>query len=50
MKKTLDEGKVIPGFGHAVLRDADPRFLHLKSFAKKYIKEDYLCDLATKCT
>ena len=25
---TLTEGKVIPGYGHAVLRHTDPRFLH----------------------
>ena len=24
--KTLDEGKVVPGYGHAVLRQPDPRF------------------------
>jgi len=25
---TLAEGKVVPGYGHAVLRHTDPRFLH----------------------
>ena len=25
---TMAEGKVIPGYGHAVLRHTDPRFLH----------------------
>lgn len=25
---TLGSGKVIPGYGHAVLRHTDPRFLH----------------------
>ena len=24
--KTLNEGRVIPGFGHAVLRKTDPRY------------------------
>ncbi len=26
VKKTLAEGKVVPGYGHAVLRKTDPRF------------------------
>lgn len=49
VKKTLSEGKVIPGYGHAVLRNTDPRFLHLKKFADTYIKDDYICDLAREC-
>ena len=28
VKKTLSEGKVVPGYGHAVLRKTDPRFTH----------------------
>lgn len=31
--KTLADGKVVPGYGHAVLRHTDPRFLHQKQFA-----------------
>ena len=49
VRKTLGEGRVIPGYGHAVLRNTDPRFLHLKSFAQRNIKDDYICDLATEC-
>ena len=49
VRKTLGEGKVIPGYGHAVLRNTDPRFMHLKGFADKHIKEDYICDLAREC-
>ena len=49
VKKTLGEGRVIPGYGHAVLRNTDPRFLHLKSFADRNIKDDYICDLAREC-
>ncbi|PHH58945.1 hypothetical protein CDD82_2601 [Ophiocordyceps australis] len=30
---TLDSGRVIPGYGHAVLRRADPRFDALMDFA-----------------
>lgn len=49
MRKTLSEGRVIPGYGHAVLRNTDPRFVHLKSFAERNIKDDYICDLAQEC-
>lgn len=38
VQKTLDEGKVIPGYGHAVLREPDPRFIAQKVFAEQYIK------------
>jgi len=40
---------VIPGYGHAVLRNTDPRFLHLKAFSDRNIKDDYICDLAKVC-
>lgn len=30
VSKTLNSGRVIPGYGHAVLRNTDPRFIHLK--------------------
>lgn len=49
VRKTLGEGRVIPGYGHAVLRNTDPRFMHLKGFADKHIKNDYICDLARTC-
>lgn len=49
VRKTLSEGRVIPGYGHAVLRNTDPRFVHLKSFAERNIKDDYICDLAQEC-
>lgn len=32
---TLKEGKVIPGYGHAVLRQTDPRYLCQRDFAQK---------------
>jgi citrate synthase len=38
--KTLRSGKVIPGYGHAVLRVTDPRFTGFNEFGKKYIPED----------
>ncbi len=33
--EVLNSGRVIPGFGHAVLRDTDPRYTALHEFAKK---------------
>lgn len=40
VKKTLSEGRVVPGYGHAVLRQPDPRFIAQKSFAEQYCKND----------
>lgn len=37
--RTLQAGKVIPGYGHAVLRKPDPRFIAQMEFAQKYIKK-----------
>lgn len=37
---TLDSGKVIPGFGHAVLRKTDPRYTAQREFCLKYLPED----------
>lgn len=37
---TLAGGKVIPGYGHAILRQPDPRFTAQKVFAEEYIKDD----------
>lgn len=37
---TLAAGKVVPGYGHAVLRKPDPRFMAQKKFAEDYIKDD----------
>ncbi|HMQ07337.1 MAG TPA: citrate (Si)-synthase [Saprospiraceae bacterium] len=37
---TLQAGKVIPGYGHAVLRIPDPRFTAQKIFAEQNIAED----------
>lgn len=39
VQDTLDAGKVIPGYGHAVLRQPDPRFMAQKEFAEAYIKD-----------
>ena len=36
----LKSGRVIPGYGHAVLRCPDPRFSAFMEFGKKYITND----------
>ena len=41
-KKTLAEGKVIPGFGHAVLRKTDPRYTAQREFALTHMPHDDL--------
>jgi citrate synthase len=38
--QTLEEGKVVPGYGHAVLRQPDPRFIAQMRFAQENIKDD----------
>jgi citrate synthase len=45
IKATLSEGRVIPGYGHAVLRVTDPRFTIQQEFAEKYIKNDKIVNL-----
>jgi citrate synthase len=38
--ETLNSGKVIPGYGHAVLRITDPRFEAFLNFGKKHFPDD----------
>lgn len=45
IKKTLAEGKVVPGYGHAVLRKTDPRFIAQQEFYRNYIKKDDICEI-----
>lgn len=45
IRKTLEEGKVVPGYGHAVLRKTDPRFTAQQDFYKKHIKHDDVCEI-----
>lgn len=42
VKKTLQDGKVVPGYGHAVLRKTDPRFTAQMAFGKKHMPDDPL--------
>lgn len=43
--KTIDEGKVVPGYGHAVLRKTDPRFIAQMEFANTYMPDDENCKI-----
>lgn len=43
---TLNSGRVIPGYGHGVLRVIDPRFVTQMEFAKKRFPDDELLRLA----
>ena len=48
IKKTLEEGRVVPGYGHPVLRKTDPRFAAQQDFYQKYIKpkgDSELCEI-----
>lgn len=40
LRKTIESGQVIPGYGHAVLRSIDPRFAIEYKFAKTTIPDD----------
>ena len=42
VRKTLSDGKVVPGYGHAVLRKTDPRFSAQMEFGKKHMPDDPL--------
>jgi citrate synthase len=41
----LNAGQVVPGYGHAVLRNTDPRFLCQREFAQKHFPNDPLVQL-----
>lgn len=45
VKDTLAAGKVVPGYGHAVLRQPDPRFMAQKAFAEEYIQNDDIVNI-----
>lgn len=47
-QETLDSGRVIPGYGHAVLRRPDPRFIALKRFAERYIPDNDIVKIVWK--
>lgn len=48
VKKTLDSGRVIPGYGHAVLRKTDPRYTAQREFALKYLPDSPLFKVVSR--
>lgn len=48
VQKTLAAGKVVPGYGHAVLRKTDPRFTAQMEFGKKHMPDDKLLNTVWK--
>ncbi len=40
VQSVLDSGRVIPGYGHAVLVEPDPRFTAQRVFSEKHIEDD----------
>ena len=42
VEKTLAEGRVVPGYGHAVLRKTDPRYIAQMEFAQTHLADDEL--------
>ena len=48
VEATIADGKVIPGYGHAVLRQPDPRFTAQRTFAEGYIQGSDLIETIWK--
>jgi citrate synthase len=48
VKSTLASGRVVPGYGHAVLRKPDPRFMAQREFAEKNVPDDDLVRIVWK--
>ncbi|ERN12645.1 citrate synthase, mitochondrial isoform X2 [Amborella trichopoda] len=46
--KTLNSGKVVPGFGHGILRKTDPRYTCQREFALKHLPDDPLFQLVSQ--
>ncbi|KAK4655931.1 citrate (Si)-synthase [Podospora pseudocomata] len=45
---TLNSGRVVPGYGHAVLRKTDPRYSAQREFAQKHMSEDPMFKLVSQ--
>ncbi|GFO04970.1 citrate synthase [Plakobranchus ocellatus] len=45
---TLKSGQVVPGYGHAVLRKTDPRYMCQREFALKHLPNDPLFKLVAQ--
>lgn len=48
VKQTLESGKVVPGYGHAVLREPDPRFTAQRLFAEKHLASSEIVQVVWK--
>jgi len=48
VNSTLEAGQVIPGYGHAVLREPDPRFIAQKRFAEANLPDAELVQVIWK--
>jgi len=48
VNSTLAAGQVIPGYGHAVLRQPDPRFIAQKEFAEAYLPDSDIVQVVWK--
>lgn len=46
--ETLNSGKVIPGYGHAVLRQTDPRYMVQREFGLKHLPNDEMFQMVSK--
>ncbi len=44
---TLNAGQVVPGYGHAVLRKTDPRYMAQREFCLKHLPDDPLFKLVS---
>jgi citrate synthase len=45
---TLNSGRVVPGYGHAVLRKTDPRYISQREFALRKLPEDPMFKLVSQ--
>lgn len=48
VRTTLAAGQVVPGYGHAVLRRPDPRFMAQKEFAEQHIPDSDMVQVVWK--
>ncbi len=48
VKSTLSAGRVVPGYGHAVLRKPDPRFMAQREFAEANVQDSDLVKIVWK--
>ncbi len=46
--ETLKAGRVVPGYGHAVLRKTDPRYVSQREFALRHLPDDPLFKLVSQ--